>query len=147
MINTLGERRPLTKDTKNHEISYKHRDHDISLKMNQQQMYYIEMAKIEALKSTMQHKHGCVVVKRNKIVSIAHNIVQKGHTHSIHAEVNALKKFKHFSKKIMKDCEMYVVRVCDTTISTTLKYSKPCIKCENCIKTHGIGKTFYSISH
>lgn len=147
MTNTIGERISSTveyQDKKTH-ICYKNTDHAISSNIKQQQRVFIEMAKREALKSTMQHKHGCVIVKRNKIISIAHNVVHKSNDYSIHAEVNALHKINKHSKTNIKDCVMYVVRVNDSDLFH-LKYSKPCINCENCIKIYGIRKIFYSIS-
>ena len=140
MINTIGERRPLRDSTNN----YNNVDYDICSEINHKHIKFIEKARKEAFKSTMQHKHGCVVVSRNKIISVAHNIVQKGHTHSIHAEVNALKKIKNFNK--YNDYQLYVVRVGTEICDDRLKYSKPCENCTNTIISHGINKIYYSLN-
>ena len=83
-----------------------------------------------ALKSNLTHKHGCVMVKNNEIVSSGYNyrigfktikertndefrIVttskERGKfAHSVHAEMAAIKGAK---KQDLRKCDMYVVRI------------------------------------
>ena len=147
MINAIGERRPCT-DITNIQVDYTNKDHLICQKINNKHSMFMELARKEATKSTMQHQHGCVIVSRNKVVSSAHNIVCKdlNKEFSIHAEVNALRKLKRINtsnnNNSNRTYEMYVVRIG----SYDLKYSKPCPNCKNAILAHGISKVYYSLN-
>ena len=74
---------------------------------------------------------GAVIVKNGKIVAKSGNKKEKKYDILGHAEIIAIKKA---SKKLktwkLNDCEMYV----------TLK---PCVLCENVIKTSRISKVYY----
>lgn len=75
--------------------------------MSVSERYFIEEARHEAEKSNMNHRHGCVIVKNNRIVSMGHNYYYhhctfNGHTHnnsnrkqkySVHAEEDAIKNY------------------------------------------------------
>ena len=97
----------------------------------------------EAKKSTMNHKHGCVIVKDGEVIATGHNHMMDFMSHSflsIHAECDALRKVKNKGKRFLEQCTLIVVRVgkCE------LKNSHPCEACTKEIQKHGIGKVFYS---
>ena len=75
---------------------------------------------------------GCVIVKNNKVISKAHNLVEKKKNSTMHAEIIAIKKA---SKKIknwrLLDCDMYI----------TLE---PCLMCKSAIELSRIRKVYYS---
>ena len=101
--------------------------------MNQK---YIDLAMMEAKKA---YKHsevpvGCIIVKNDKIVAKAHNMVEKKYDCTCHAEIIAIRKA---SKKLKNwrliDCDMYV----------TLE---PCLMCKSVIELSRIRKIYYSVS-
>lgn len=75
---------------------------------------------------------GAIIVKDNKIISKAHNLVETKKDATMHAEMIAIKKA---SKKIgnwrLNDCEMYV----------TLE---PCLMCQKAIELSRIKKVYFS---
>ena len=77
---------------------------------------------------------GCIIVKDNKIISKAHNMVEKKKDSTMHAEILAIKKA---SKKIKNwrliDCDMYV----------TLE---PCNMCKSAIELSRINNVYYCVS-
>jgi deoxycytidylate deaminase len=113
----------------------------------ERQRFFLERASQLAMKSLMTQKHGCVIVNNNSIVSegFNHYIIDMCHKYSIHAEVDALNKFKksrYISDKTR--LEMYVVRIGPKKYDHCLKYSKPCNFCQKAIIKHGINKVYYS---
>lgn len=115
---------------------------------------YINAAILEARKSNMDQKHGCVIVYKGKIISKGYNhyIDYYNHLFSIHAEVNVLMKLKKL--KITKkwkgapdynQCDMYVVRI-SNTLPLDLRISKPCANCAKTIVKFGIRNIYYSIN-
>jgi tRNA(Arg) A34 adenosine deaminase TadA len=100
--------------------------------------YFISVAITEAKKSKMLHKHGCVIVCKNKIMAKGHNYMFNKHI-SIHAEIDAIKKM-HTTD--FAGCTMYVIRISNTN---TLKLSKPCSHCAVTINALGIRRVYYSI--
>ena len=112
--------------------SYNNTDIDISNNITCKHFKFIDVAIKEANKSTMFHKHACVIVNKKKIVACAY---------SIHAETNAINQLKKYTQKEIKDCAMYVVRIGP---NMTMKYSKPCTNCMRTINTLGISKVYYS---
>ena len=121
--------------------SYIDIDIDISNNITCKHFRFIDVAIKEATKSTMLHKHACVIVNKNKIVACAHNVYLHHTAYSIHAETNAIKQLKKLTQKEIKDCAMYVVRIGP---NMTMKYSKPCHKCMQSINALGISKVYYS---
>ena len=98
---------------------------------------FIDKAAELAKYSTMQQKHGAVVVHKNKIVGCGFNYMVNylNDNNSIHAEVAAISKvFKN--KNILEDCDIYVVRIGPARFNNCLKLSKPCEKCTNFIKKY-----------
>jgi deoxycytidylate deaminase len=107
---------------------------------NEKQRYFLNRAARIAMKSTMTHKHGAVIVRGDEIIAegFNHHFVHMYHRFSIHAEADAIYKVKRHPN--LPDCELYVVRIGPQC----LKYSKPCADCRKCIEKHGIKKTYYS---
>ncbi len=110
---------------------------------------YLNQAANYAKHSNLNHKHGCVIVFNDNIISWGHN---KKHPSlkkfSIHAEVDAINKInrKYKNKKTISKCSLYVVRICnDFNKEDYLKMSKPCINCANKIYKIGIRKVYYSV--
>ena len=107
---------------------------------------FMELAKQEALKSTMNYKHGAVIYKGQEIISTGYNYdygqeILHG-KYSVHAEVcaimNALK-----AKKNLEGTTMVVIRIAWKRNNRYVN-SKPCENCANCIIKHKIGTVFYS---
>lgn len=95
---------------------------------------YMEIAISEAKKARKSGEVpvGAVIVKNDKVIAKAHNLVEKKHNCLLHAELVAIKKA---SKKLknwrLLDCTMYV----------TLE---PCKMCKNAISLSRISKVIYS---
>lgn len=121
---------------------------------------YIELAKKESLKSKLCHRHGAVLVYRNKVLSVGYNYMRHNTfkndnlIYSMHAEVAAVREFirlaprmgiKKNIKSILKDCTLYVVRTGTESMNYPLKMSKPCKNCMSFIKKHNIKKVYWSI--
>lgn len=108
------------------------------------QEYYMEECSKLAQKSSLTHKHGCIVVQNGKIIGKGYN-TKHVTANSIHAEVAALydakKKLGVFSNK----SELYVVRI-GTPRHYRFKYSKPCAQCMLVIDRFHIQKVYYSVN-
>jgi len=118
------------------------------LSTNSQQRYLDICCKL-ANKSSLAHKHGCIIVKNGKIISQAFNtkLIAKLYESvptSIHAEVAAIKKVKN-KNQLNGNCELYVVRV-GTPNHYTTKYSKPCETCTHFINKFKIRTVYYSVN-
>jgi deoxycytidylate deaminase len=120
---------------------------DIDISKNLKNSFYFDIAANVAKKSTMNQKHGCVIVLKNKIVSTACNTKIPAHKESIHAEVNAIIKLKNKRMQyLLPECELYVVRIGKSSMQYPLKYSKPCINCEKYIQSNRIRAAYYSVN-
>jgi tRNA(Arg) A34 adenosine deaminase TadA len=109
-------------------------------------MKFIEMARSYARRSIFGHKHGCVVVRNNKVVALACNVPCVAHddTVSFHAEATAIKYARNVIKKEkLTDCEIYIVRI--GSDEKTLKNSKPCMNCQREILKAGIRKCYFTM--
>ena len=123
-------------------------------------MDIIQVCKDEAKKSTMLSKHGAVLIHRNKILSVSHNIPPKNSkqytedkkydkygqrrlfTEGSHAEVSVIRKFlERYPQSWLKNCHMIVIRVNN---SDKLLNSKPCNHCEKYIKKYNIRNIYFS---
>ena len=112
-----------------------------------QQLFLDKAAEI-AKYSTMQQKHGAVVVYKNKIIACGFNYMSHclNDNNSIHAEVAAITQlFKN--KTILEECDIYVVRIAPPRFNNCLKLSKPCEKCTKFIKKYNIRCTYYSTNY
>jgi deoxycytidylate deaminase len=156
-------------------VSYNDSDQDTCININEMQRNYFEKCLHLAQKSNLTQKHGCVLVKNNKIISCGYNFKIKntvnspfmtnssssssdngGGVFSVHAEISTIKKVK---KQDLSKCELYVIRIgpgsttnkigepseIDTS-SFRFKYSCPCSTCAKMIQTHRIKKVYYSIN-
>ena len=100
-----------------------------------------------ALKSSMQHKHGAVVVSSDgkRILGTGYNYITERymHTYSCHAEVAAIQDClkKVHNKSHMQDATLVVVRIGG---HGEQRLSNPCKPCRAYIEKHGIRKVFYS---
>ncbi len=107
---------------------------------------FIDIAICEAHKSSMEHRHGCVIVHKNKAVITTHNyrVYVFSHGFSVHAEVEAIKHLRR-TKLDPKECTMIVVRLAyDANSVSSLKFSKPCHQCQFEIEKAGFKRVFYS---
>lgn len=75
---------------------------------------------------------GCIIVKDDKIIAKAHNMVEKKKDSTMHAEIIAIKKAsKRLKNWRLIDCNMYV----------TLE---PCLMCKSAIELSRIKNVYYS---
>lgn len=103
----------------------------------------------QANRSPMLHRHGAVIVRNGVIVGkgFNHHVDYFHHSFSLHAEVDAImdlrKKYaaECRSKKWIRECRLYVVRVSGTQ---ELRLSQPCRNCRKCIEGIGIPVVMYS---
>jgi deoxycytidylate deaminase len=118
--------------------------------------YALELSK----KSTMQNKHGSVIVDRKgNIISTGYNqllfvpkekikVYNKNTTIKIskHAEEVALKKA---DPKKLNGAKLYIIRWTTCNGNTIFTNSKPCKRCtsiiETCIKRFGLKVVYYTI--
>lgn len=113
--------------------------------MNTTQGYFINIAAKVALNSTMNHKHGAIIVWKKNIIASGWNYIYG--TYSIHAEVAAISKLKGKNKELLPECELYVVRIGPDKLNNPLKYSKPCFNCQHFICKNLIKKIYYSTNY
>lgn len=111
---------------------------------------YVQAASEYAYKnSVLTHKHGCVIVFDNNIVSYGCNKKNKSlKNYSIHAEEDAINNLNKIykSRKIIKECILFVVRISNSNNDEdALKMSKPCLKCASKIRKTGIKTVYYSV--
>ena len=112
--------------------------------------YYMNIACQTAKKSSMMHKHGCIIVDSvtGNVVSTGYNkeFLQK-HSNlcSLHAEIDAISKVSKQKWKSSK-YNMYVVRLGENK-RYDLKFSKPCARCQCVIsKKTTIQSVFFSLN-
>ena len=115
--------------------------------MSARQKYYLQIAAEIAMNSVMSHKHGAIIVHRKEIIAAGYNHNHLHSTFSMHAEIAAITQLKGREKDILPECELYVVRIAPKKYDNALKYSKPCINCQNYIAKKCIKKTFYSTNY
>jgi len=120
--------------------SYTNVDNDIAKIRHET---YLQLAANVAKKSTMTQKHGCVIVYKKEIIATGYNTMPVAFQESLHAEIDAIKKLKH-RQYLLKDCELYIVRIAPDSLNNVLKYSKPCPNCTKVINFNKIRKVYYS---
>jgi tRNA(Arg) A34 adenosine deaminase TadA len=111
----------------------------------------MKQAIMEARKSPLRIKHGCIIVNRGTIVGYGRNTYSsqfKGgsSTHSLHAEIDAINNIPRY---LLWDAEIYIVRICiDEGHIIQLGNSHPCSDCTKKLakfKKYRI-KVYYSMS-
>jgi deoxycytidylate deaminase len=123
--------------------SYSNVDDDISKLKNEN---FLKIAAEIAKKSTMTQKHGCVIVHKKSVIATGYNTMPSMFNHSLHAEINAINKVKN-RQYLLKDCDLYIVRIGPDSLDNVLKYSKPCPNCTRCILNCKIRRVFYSTNY
>lgn len=121
---------------------------EINRDITKKHQIYLDKAAEVAKYSTMQQKHGAVVVYKNKIIAYGFNHITNSlnDNYSIHAEVAAISQLLK-QKKILDECDIYVVRIASSRFNNCLKMSKPCEKCTNFINKYNIRRTYYSTNY
>lgn len=114
-------------------------------RMNDKQQYFLNIAAKVANGSDMNHKHGAILVHKKNIIATGYN--HYNNNLSIHAEVAAISQLKGKDKKILSECELYVVRIGPGRFYDQLKYSKPCYNCQKFISKKCIKKIYYSTNY
>lgn len=104
----------------------------------------MEIAKLEAIKSIMNQKHGAVIFKGQEILGRGYNynfgqIIFHG-KYSVHAEVDAILNAGKMKKDI-KGSNILVIRISKNGMYMN---SKPCKNCTNFILENGICNIYYS---
>ncbi len=114
---------------------------------NKHQLFLNKCAKI-AEKSQMQQKHGAVIVYKNKIIATGYNYIcsYMNKNYSIHAEVSAISQV-FYNKKLLEECDIYVVRIASPLFNYCLKNSKPCKNCSCFIKKYNLRNIYYSTNY
>lgn len=112
----------------------------------------VEEAVRMARRSVMGQRHGAVITRSGCIVARGCNrrVSHYHHIWSQHAEVSAIcdlkKRFpvESQSRKWMRECRLYVVRVGSDEQGNPLKHSLPCPSCTRAIAHSCIPVVFYS---
>jgi deoxycytidylate deaminase len=113
---------------------------------SEKQKEYLSIAAKIAEKSPMYpHKHGAIILYKDKIIASGYNYYMGDF--SIHAEVAAISKIKKKQKHILRDCDIYVVRIGPKSFNNPLKYSRPCPNCQDTIIKNNIKNAYYSTSY
>jgi tRNA(adenine34) deaminase len=102
--------------------------------MTQADHYFMSIALLEAKKAFKKNEVpiGCVLVKDGKIISKAHNLVEKKQNATLHAEMLCIQKA---TKKIEN------FRLIDCVLYTTLE---PCLMCAGAILLSRIKKVVFA---
>lgn len=113
---------------------------------SEKQKYYLNIAAKVAIKSPMfNHKHGAIIVYKDKIIGSGFNYYMADF--SIHAEVAAISSIHKKRRHILSECDIYVVRIGPDRFNNPLKYSRPCTNCSNTIIKNNIKTAFYSTNY
>lgn len=123
--------------------SYSNVDDEIAKFKND---YYLKIAAEVARKSPMTQKHGCIIVYKKKIIATGYNTMPDMFNRSLHAEINALNKVKN-KQNVLKDSDLYIVRIGTDSYNNVLKYSKPCEHCTREIIQNKVRKVYYSTNY
>lgn len=107
---------------------------------------FFELAKKVSLNSTSEPRLGCVVVQKNRVISVGFNNMKKTHPksthpfHTLHAEVHAL---LGSSFEETKGAVAYIYRELK---DGTMALAKPCPSCQLALVYAGISKAYYTSS-
>ena len=111
------------------------------MNMNRNCENIIRHLQTESEKSNCNYKHSAAIIKNNKIYSIGYNYFSNNI--SIHAEIDACKKFLYTNKNVsLTNCDLIVIRSQQNL--KQLKLSKPCMHCCKFLKEKGLRKIYYS---
>ena len=154
-------------------VSYDEYGQKEASSMSEIQRHFFDKCVHLAHKSNLTQKHGCVLVKNNKIISCGYNFKLKkfvqnpymmapstdASVFSVHAEISTIKKVKNQN---LSNCELYVIRIGPLAskrdeqtsnkddgqerTSFAYKYSCPCPTCTKTIQFHGIKRVYYSVN-
>lgn len=107
--------------------------------------YFHLAKKISLLSNHHQHKMGCVLVKKNRVISLAPNKIQthpksKHSYNMLHAEIGAILKA---DRTDLEGSTAYIYR---ERKDGTQGMAKPCISCYKMLKEAGVHKVAYSIT-
>ncbi len=125
---------------------------------------FINEAIKQAMLSQIEHKHGCVIVYKNKIIAKGHNRYiyncynNTKTLNSLHAEMVCVSQCKKYAKKIFPQSTLIVVRIKNELLEHKikndqnlyqdfkhlLKLSKPCCICDKIIKLYKFKTIIYS---
>lgn len=113
---------------------------------DRQEFFLKRAADLAARSNVVHHRHGCVIVLNDDIIGEGFNYHTEHmeHQFTIHAEVAALMQFPGKKKKILSECELYVVRIGTNGMGCPLKYSKPCVNCTRAILKAGVKRVYFS---
>lgn len=113
---------------------------------------FINRASIEALKSRMLFRHGCVAVYGGKQIASGYNhhrtyskdkSILTEYSCSLHAEMDCIRKLNNSRyKNKLKDVCLYVVKI---NSDYKLGNSQPCSACTSVLKSHKLKKVYYSV--
>lgn len=104
---------------------------------------FVDLACKIAEKSTSKFRLGCVIVKKNRIVSVGFNSMEKTHPLSatfgnyLHSEIRALISTP---KEDLRDSTAYVMRI---KKDGSLGSSKPCSVCYEALKLANVKRIYY----
>lgn len=129
-------------------LAFHDSESEITKSCKEKQESFLRRAAVVAARSPVRnHRHGCIIVKDGEILAEGYNNYTQHFEHkfTIHAEVDALMKLKKH-KKMLLECELYVVRIGTDLMGRPLKYSRPCQDCTRAILNYGIKKVYFSTS-
>lgn len=117
------------------------------MKCSIQDERFASIASLEAQKSTIPKKHGCIAVLSGKIIAKGHNSYRTyskdgfiTNCCSCHAEVDVLRKCNKIQK--FSNMNFYIVRISDMG---EYRDSTPCNQCINAMKKMKIKYIIYSV--
>lgn len=99
-----------------------------------------------------QHRHASAITYKNRVLAVGVN-QRKSHTLQrrfsgrdekvwLHSEITAIVKvINRYGTKILKDCELYNLRL---TRGGEIGISKPCEACQKAIEAFGIKKVHWT---
>ena len=127
--------------------------HTMTRKYQEYMQQAIELAK----RSTMEMKHGCVIVNNkygcnSSVVATGINQhlfnQEERNVFSIHSEQMALSSLlalRSHNRSFMNNCIAFVARVGAPSQGYPVRMSKPCYKCQQLLFKLGVKKVFYTI--
>lgn len=115
----------------------------VEITIRSKHISFVEIAFKAALNSSINFKHGCVVITEDGEISIGWNLETSQSKHftmkrTIHAEEAAMRKIP---KSRLRGAKVYVVRV---SSNKQMTLSKPCLACENRLKRAKVKVVYYS---